>query len=82
MAQIAHQPHPLNSHANELVRNYILGRLQQIAKGFSYIQVVDDLVSNGSWVTASHGVSFEGSNILVKVEGTDPSFSNMGGVLL
>ena len=44
--------------------------------------VEDDLTSAATWVSRSHTVSFEGSNVLVKVQGTDPEFSESGGVLL
>lgn len=42
----------------------------------------DDTVSNASWVDENIGVSFEGTNILVKVDGSDPNFLTRGGVLL
>ncbi|KAF8161605.1 hypothetical protein B0H34DRAFT_796364 [Crassisporium funariophilum] len=79
--QIAARPHAFNSHANDVVRAHILSRLQSISNGFSHIQIADDLVSNATWVSATHGVSFEGNNILVKIEGTEPEFRNAGGVL-
>ena len=32
-------------------------------------------------MVASHGVYFEGTNILVKIDGTDPTYDRKGGVL-
>ncbi|KIM36870.1 hypothetical protein M413DRAFT_448810 [Hebeloma cylindrosporum] len=79
--QIATRPHPFNSHANDVAREYILARLNNITYSFDHITVEDDLTSAATWVSKSHAVSFEGSNVLVKVEGTDPEFSKSGGVL-
>ena len=35
------------------------------------MHVSDDLKSNGSWASASYGVYFEGTNLLLKIDGTD-----------
>jgi Zn-dependent M28 family amino/carboxypeptidase len=44
--------------------------------------VVDDLVSNASWLSARFtGSYFEGNNILVKIDGSDPHYQNHSGVL-
>jgi Zn-dependent M28 family amino/carboxypeptidase len=44
------------------------------------VHISDDLVSNGSWTNAGvTGVYFEGTNVLVKVDGTDSE--RHGGVL-
>lgn len=40
-----------------------------------------DLVSNVSLANTIHGVYFEGTNILVKVDGSDPDHQDKGGVL-
>ena len=60
------------------MRDYILGRVQNIASGSSHTHVDDDRTSN---VTFGFGGSiesyFEGSNILVKVEGTEPDLSSV-----
>jgi acetylornithine deacetylase/succinyl-diaminopimelate desuccinylase-like protein len=51
------------------------------------VHVADDRVSNASWAiqgaqaNGSFGVYFEGTNILVKVDGTDPDYRVRGGVL-
>ncbi|KAG5728578.1 hypothetical protein E4T56_gene19613 [Termitomyces sp. T112] len=63
---IAARPHPFNSHANDLVHAYLLERLNPIAAAYSHVHVVDDRVSNAS----DEQSYFEGSNILVKVDGT------------
>ncbi|KIY73480.1 hypothetical protein CYLTODRAFT_434156 [Cylindrobasidium torrendii FP15055 ss-10] len=79
--EIAARPHPYNSHANDLVHSFLLDRVRAIAKGHNGIHIADDTVSNGSWGGAAYGVYFEGNNILVKVDGTDPKFRETGGVL-
>jgi Zn-dependent M28 family amino/carboxypeptidase len=42
------------------------------------VHISDDLISNGSWCSSSTAVYFEGTNILVKIDGTSTS---AGGVL-
>ena len=42
------------------------------------MHISDDLISNGSWSASSTAVYFEGTNILVKIDGTS---SSVGGVL-
>jgi hypothetical protein len=39
------------------------------------------LVSNVSYFWRKHGVYFEGTNILVKIDGSDPNYQDKGGVL-
>ncbi|KAG7452279.1 uncharacterized protein BT62DRAFT_960318 [Guyanagaster necrorhizus] len=79
--KIAQRPHPYNSHANDAVRSYILKRVHDIAAGHRHIHVVDDMVSNGSWSSKACGVYFEGTNILVKIDGTEKEYTEHGGVL-
>lgn len=38
-------------------------------------------MSNGSWASALYGVYFEGTNVLVKIDGSDPKHEKTGGVL-
>ncbi|KAJ3571738.1 hypothetical protein NP233_g3556 [Leucocoprinus birnbaumii] len=78
---ITERPHPYNSHANDYVRQYILERVYSIADEYPHVHVVDDLRSNGSWASSSYGVYFEGTNVLVKVDGTNPDFWDKSGVL-
>ncbi|QRW05930.1 Peptidase family M28 protein [Ceratobasidium sp. AG-Ba] len=72
LQQITRAPHPYNSHPNGLVRSYLLGRLQSIASAYSGVEVLDDLISNGTYADAQI-VYFEGDNLLVKIDGTDTS---------
>ncbi|KAJ7085689.1 hypothetical protein B0H15DRAFT_845959 [Mycena belliarum] len=81
---IAERPHPFISHANDILHSYILERVRNITAGITYIEVYEDLISNASW--ASWGSSSvttynEATNILVKIQGSDPQFSATGGVL-
>ncbi|KAK0465552.1 putative zinc metalloprotease [Desarmillaria tabescens] len=79
--KIAERPHPYNSHANDAVRSFILGRVHDIAAGHKHVHIADDMVSNGSWASGAHGVYFEGTNILVKIDGTEKEYTERGGVL-
>ncbi|KIJ15630.1 hypothetical protein PAXINDRAFT_176502 [Paxillus involutus ATCC 200175] len=85
--QVSARPHPFNSHANDLVRDYIRDRLGDVASQYPHVTIHDDFVSNASWASAllsakPYAVYYEGNNILVKVEGTDPDFRDSGGFLL
>ncbi|KAF9222451.1 hypothetical protein BS17DRAFT_708764 [Gyrodon lividus] len=85
--QVSARPHPFNSHANDLVRDYIRDHLGDVASQYPHVTVHDDFLSNASWATAllstkPYAVYYEGNNILVKVEGTDPDFREAGGFLL
>jgi len=42
-----------------------------MAEGRDYVHVDNDLRSNGSWASTSYGVYFEGTNLLVKIDGMD-----------
>ena len=72
--QITARPHPYLSHANDRVRAYLLSRIKSID---SDIEVIDDL--NSTVVYSSRpgvGVYFEGTNILVRVPGSNKHSSN------
>jgi acetylornithine deacetylase/succinyl-diaminopimelate desuccinylase-like protein len=58
--------------------------VKAIASRHSYISVDDDLRTNVSFVSTmgSVGVYFEGTNVLVKVDGSDPDFSLANGAVL
>ena len=72
--QITTRPHPYISHANDDVRDYILSRLQPLADRHDYIHLSDDLSSNITYIAAKdHAVYFEGTNVLLKIDGTEPS---------
>ncbi|KIM32871.1 hypothetical protein M408DRAFT_20208 [Serendipita vermifera MAFF 305830] len=71
---ITQSPHPYNSRENEVVRAYLLQRVQKLAVQYPHVHVEDDLVSNATYVEGKHmGFYFEGLNILVKVEGRNAS---------
>ncbi|KAJ6531240.1 hypothetical protein B0H19DRAFT_1006053 [Mycena capillaripes] len=81
---IAERPHPVLSHANDIVRSYILERVLNTSTGIEYIEVDQDLVSNASWAAWGGGASAvynEATNILVKIEGSDPQYEKGQGVL-
>ncbi|KAH9961137.1 hypothetical protein BGW80DRAFT_1463970 [Lactifluus volemus] len=77
---IADLPHPYNSRQNDYVRNFVLGRLQQTKKERDFIHVDDDINTNAVFLDGSRAVYFQGTNILVKVDGTD-NMTNNDGVL-
>ncbi|KAJ3885023.1 putative zinc metalloprotease [Lentinula edodes] len=74
---IAARPHPYHSHANDIVREYLLQRLRNVrlqSGSRDNFIIDDDVITNGTW-SSSFGVSgsgnyFEGNNILVKIRGT------------
>lgn len=85
--EVAARPHPFNSHANVLVRSYILDRVQDIASSYDHVSVDFDLSSNASWAsgllsTNPYAVYYESDNVLVKVEGSDKEYQESGGLLL
>lgn len=87
---ISEKPHPYISHANDEVHGYILDRVTQLSEHKNYITVDDDTESKlaifdvlkSTWNASSRASPLhylESGNILVKVEGTDPTLE---GVLL
>lgn len=70
---IAARPHPYNSHANDIVRKYIHIRLHAIPN----VEIANDLLSNGSWASPTYGTYFEGTNLLVRINGTDPKLDGV-----
>ncbi|EIW82238.1 hypothetical protein CONPUDRAFT_54548 [Coniophora puteana RWD-64-598 SS2] len=84
--EIAARPHPYNSHANDLVRTFILDRVSNIAKGHRHVTVIDDLSSSATWTSGlfsskPYAVYHEGRNVLVKIDGTESDGSDQSGVL-
>ncbi|KAH8119687.1 Zn-dependent exopeptidase [Phellopilus nigrolimitatus] len=75
--KIAGLPHPYNSHQNDVVRKFILARVQSIAAVSPFVEVDDDRISNVTFGMAGSGVAayFEGSNVLIKVDGTQPDLN-------
>jgi Zn-dependent M28 family amino/carboxypeptidase len=86
--QIAARPHPYGVRANDDVRAFILSRVQAIALTHPHITIDDDTLTNVSFSSglASTGSGsaayFEGTNILVKVDGSDPELSLAQGAVL
>lgn len=76
--QITARPHAYPSRENDDVRSYLLARVQSIASQSNYIHVSDDTFSNASFVGGKNAAYFEGTNILVKVDGTDSSTAGKG----
>jgi hypothetical protein len=46
--QIAARPHPYNSHANDAVQAYLVGRVKSIVGDHEHVDVVEDLSSNAT----------------------------------
>ena len=78
--QITAHPHPYNSHYNDAVHAYILSRLRPVAASTSYVHISNDQTSNGSWASPGYGVYFEGTNILVKIDGKSSDSNDRDGV--
>lgn len=64
-----------------MVRTYILERLEAVASHYPHVHVTSDLVSNASWASPLRATYFEGTNILVKIDGSDAQYQEKGGVL-
>ncbi|TFY74375.1 hypothetical protein EWM64_g9637 [Hericium alpestre] len=62
-----------HSRANERVREYILQRVNGIEKGHAHVEVDDDVRTSANIIDGAHAAHFEGSNILVKIDGWDNS---------
>ncbi|KAH3683480.1 hypothetical protein WICPIJ_005564 [Wickerhamomyces pijperi] len=90
LQSISQKPHPYISHANDEVHDYILERVNSLSQSKKYITVDDDVESKlaifdvlkSTWNASSQASPLhylESGNILVKIEGTDPT---LDGVLL
>lgn len=61
-----------------MIRSYILSRVSEIAESYPQtIRIFDDTFSNTTYVEDGPLVYFEGNNILVQVEGSDPSLPSV-----
>lgn len=74
------------SHANDDVHEYLLGRLEPIVASNDYIHLSEDLISNATYVSGTLAANysatyFEGTNILVKIDGTDAHTLQPDGVV-
>lgn len=101
LQHITRQFHPYNSHANDHVRSYLLARINHVIKSKNLksrdVEVLDDVVSNGTFSSSNTTVYFEGTNLITAIRGSEddePFFStnhsapkisrrsNNGGVLV
>ncbi|KAI0669436.1 hypothetical protein C8Q78DRAFT_1080139 [Trametes maxima] len=74
LSTITSRPHPYISHANDVVRAYILSRLGPLAARHSHVELSDDLTSNVTYIAGGgFAVYFEGTNVLLKIQGTEPA---------
>ncbi|OSC97539.1 hypothetical protein PYCCODRAFT_1419229 [Trametes coccinea BRFM310] len=71
---ITTRPHPYISHANDAVRRYILSRLEPLAGRHEHVHLSDDMTSNVTFaIGGDRIIYFEGTNVLLKIDGTDSS---------
>ncbi|KAI0264235.1 hypothetical protein BC834DRAFT_884353 [Gloeopeniophorella convolvens] len=68
---IAERPRPFNSLQNDAIRDFLLQRINEVAKESDFVHVDGDLESAGVFMDSAKAVYFEGLNILVKVDGSD-----------
>ncbi|KAI0364003.1 Zn-dependent exopeptidase [Pilatotrama ljubarskyi] len=74
LSKITTGPHPYISHKNDAVRNYILSRLKPLAARHDHVKISNDLTSNVTYTArGSYVVYFEGTNVLLKIDGTGPA---------
>lgn len=71
LQQVTERPHPYNSRQNDVVRHFLLQRLQDVAKGHDFVHVDDDIRTNAAFLDRLRAVYFQGNNVLVKIDGTD-----------
>ncbi|KIY46136.1 hypothetical protein FISHEDRAFT_75980 [Fistulina hepatica ATCC 64428] len=70
--QIAARPHHYNSHANDIVHEFILSRVREVESEYEHVKVIEDLESDAySMDPRGYGIYFQGTNILIKIDGTD-----------
>ncbi|KAH8103454.1 hypothetical protein BXZ70DRAFT_925720 [Cristinia sonorae] len=69
---ITFRPHPVLSHAHTDARTYLLSQLEAFASSSGHVHIADDLASNASYVSGTTGSYYESTNVMVKVDGTDP----------
>ncbi|GME81494.1 unnamed protein product [Ambrosiozyma monospora] len=87
LQSISKEFHPYTSPANDRVHDYILERVQKLAENKSYIEVSDDYGSLKTIINqqevfdptsiANRIIYFESSNVLVKIEGKNPSLEGI-----
>ncbi|SCU97448.1 LADA_0H06348g1_1 [Lachancea dasiensis] len=85
---ITESPHEYVSRKNDVVHDFILQKVRTVTENVSYAEVSDDYTSNNrllfkqpdvfnSTSQETRVISFESSNVLVKIEGTDPSLEGL-----
>ncbi|PFH45757.1 hypothetical protein AMATHDRAFT_157929 [Amanita thiersii Skay4041] len=74
-------PHPYHSHANDIVRSYIRSRVDEITAGYDFVHVEEDFNTTIFRLNTFETACFQASNILVKIDGYDSSYQEIGGVL-
>ncbi|GAV55896.1 hypothetical protein ZYGR_0AZ00670 [Zygosaccharomyces rouxii] len=84
LQNITHSYHPYFSRDNERVHDYLLDKIEKIARNSSFVSVTDDASDNRSVLLRNSfvdggAVYFESSNIVVKLEGKN---TNLPGLLL
>lgn len=88
LQNISNEPHPYVSHSNDHVHDYILKRVTELSSKNEFITISDDAKENlrlfeiiKSWFNSTSDYSplhyFESSNILVKLEGQDPTLDGL-----
>lgn len=87
LQMITEQPHCYTSHGNDVVHAYLSKRAQQLSATKKYISFSDDWGSHRSMInqhdvfdpdnTDNRVIYFESGNILVKVQGKNPSLEGM-----
>ena len=80
--QITLRPHPYHSHANDIVRKFLLSRINEIIADCGYAHVEEDTNTTTFMKSGNEAVVFQASNILVKIDGYDDRLAKSGGVLL
>ena len=72
----------MTSHANDEVHDYLLQRLRPAVDAYDYVHLSEDLISNATYHSSIDGATyFEGTNILVKIDGTNEPSSRADGVV-
>ncbi|SCW01682.1 LAFE_0E04984g1_1 [Lachancea fermentati] len=88
LQNFTHAPHPYASRENDRVHDYLLATINSMVKGVEFAKVSDDYSENASSLfkqkdvfnessTDSRVIYYESSNILVKLNGTDPDLPGL-----
>ncbi|KAM3164343.1 Vacuolar membrane protease [Lachancea thermotolerans] len=88
LQSITRKPHPYTSRENDAVHDFLLHRVTELVEGAPYAEVSDDYKEGNHLVfkqpdvfnsssTESRIVSFESSNIVVKITGSQPELPGL-----